>query len=72
MRAAGQRIPPAPIGKGAPTEEPEAPAEAKEKAAPLPLIRSAEEYEQLAPGTEFIWRSDGHVYEKPAPKTAEA
>lgn len=77
VRAAGTRIPPAPIGKTAATEapgaeEPEAPAETKEKAPPLPLIRSKEEYEQLAPGTEFIWASDSHIYEKPAEKTAEA
>lgn len=62
--AAGRRIPPAPIGK-APEAAPEAPAETKQKAPPLPLIRSREEYEQLAPGTEFIWRSDGHIYSKP-------
>jgi hypothetical protein len=50
------------VGKVAETaaEEP-----TKEKAAPLPLISSKEEYQQLAPGTEFIWKSDGHVYEKP-------
>lgn len=67
IRAAGQRIPPAPIGPAGGAEStPEAPAQAKEQAAPLPLIRSKEEYDQLPPGTEFIWRSDGHVYEKPA------
>lgn len=36
------------------------------KPAGLPLISSAQEYQQLAPGTEFIWKEDGHVYEKPA------
>lgn len=54
VRAAGQRMPVAPIG-GAPKQPAETP----------PFIHSYEEYEQLAPGTEFIW-TNSHVYRKPA------
>jgi hypothetical protein len=65
MPLVSRRVPPAPIGGGAPGAETAAEEPTKEKAAPLPLISSKEEYQQLAPGTEFIWKSDGHVYEKP-------
>jgi hypothetical protein len=64
--AAGRRIPAAPLGS--PTQGPETPQVQTEKPPSLPLIHSSEEYEQLAPGTEFIWKSDGHIYEKPAQK----
>lgn len=81
VRAAGTKIPAAPLGgegptteATSPTKEPETPTAAAEtptKNRVLPLIHSVEEYNQLAPGTEFIWRSDGHIYEKPAAKGGE-
>jgi hypothetical protein len=61
VKAAGQRIPVAPIGGSSP--EPAAPAKAPANA-PV-MIRTYDEYDQLAPGTEFVW-PDGHVYRKPA------
>jgi hypothetical protein len=66
IQAAGRRIPAAPLGS--PTEAAQSPTQGPQtpsKPTP-PLIHTAQEYEQLAPGTEFIWRSDGHIYEKPA------
>jgi hypothetical protein len=77
VRAAGGPVPAAPIGgagpsvgASSPTNAPETPTEAQQppttqQAAP-PRIRSEDEYDKLAPGTEFVWIPDGHIYRKPA------
>lgn len=66
VRAAGGYVPPAPLGGQAPstetaspTKEPETPSKAKQPV----FISTLKEYEELEPGTEFMW-PDGHIYEK--------
>lgn len=81
IRAAGSRIPPAPLGGQAPstqapspTKEVEAPTQAPQgpsKEAPPAAekrvwIYTDDEYEKLAPGSKFIWGPNGRKYTKPA------
>lgn len=75
VRAAGQKLPAAPLGTEtpsseatSPTEAPQVPTEGKQtpsKKKPLVFISTQREYDGLEPGTEFVW-PNGRVYEKPA------
>lgn len=75
VRAAGGPVPAAPLGgqapsieQGSPTNAPQTPTEAQQtpsKKKPVIFISTQKEYEQLEPGTEFMW-PNGHIYEKPA------
>jgi hypothetical protein len=71
VRAAGRRIPAAPIGS--PAEAPEAPTERAQtpsnapkapSSAPMPRIRSEEEWQRLPSGSDFIWVPNGKQYTK--------
>lgn len=67
IRAAGGRVPPAPIGGQTPSTEATSPTkEAQTPSTPEQpvFISTKKEYDELEPGTEFMW-PDGHIYEKP-------
>lgn len=68
VRAAGSRIPPAPIGGQGPSTEAQTPTEAPQTpttAAERKWIWTDAEYEKLEPGAKFIWGPNGKRYTKP-------
>jgi hypothetical protein len=82
IKAAGHRIPPAPIGGPAVAPAPTMPSGPQQVAQNVPrqaqvptrppVISSDAEFHKLEPGTVFHWAPDGHLYRKePEPESSQ-